>query len=116
MDGSPWAAHWVLPLRIALAHDPNPVLREEMGPASEDESLTPKVALTPGSPQVSDPRCFLQPYRMEFLLGAVSLRGALLGFELGTVLGCLVGPAPRLVEADDALEGFAQSNLLYLQW
>ncbi len=45
----------------------------------------------------------------------VSLRGGLLGFELGPPRGRLVGLAPRLVEFDDALKGFAQSNLLRLQ-
>lgn len=48
MDDNPWAAHWVLSLRIALAREPNSLLREEMGHASEDESLTTKMtALEP---------------------------------------------------------------------
>ncbi len=33
--------------RAALGRKPNPVLREQRGHASEDESLTTKVALTP---------------------------------------------------------------------
>lgn len=45
----------------------------------------------------------------------VSLRGGLHGFELRPPRGRLVGLAPRLVEFDDALKGFAQSNLLRLQ-